>query len=210
MHAFSIVLSSAYLPPISYFQAIAKASKVYVDIHEHYQKQSFRNRALIINSHGILPLSIPVIQCEGNHTKMQCTGISNQTPWQRSHWRSMEAAYNNSPFFLYYKDDLEKFYTNSYFNLVEFNMMILSFFMKKLHLNTPVETSTVFIPYGSASFQGDELLDLRQMIHPKRESIYSLSPYIRSFDVDIPSTKAGNISMLDLLCNSGSEAVSFL
>jgi len=53
-------------------------------------------------------LSIPVLKVNGNHTLTKDIRIATSIPWQRVHWRSIETAYNNSPFFLYYKDEFEK------------------------------------------------------------------------------------------------------
>ncbi|MEG1763074.1 MAG: WbqC family protein [Bacteroidales bacterium] len=210
MNTTSILLSSAYLPPISYFQALSKAGKIYIDAQENYQKQSFRNRAQIVGSHGVLSLSVPIIQTDGNHTPMGHVGIANQMPWQRSHWRSMEAAYNNSPFFLYYKDELSEFYQQPYTNLMQLNEALLRFFIRKLHWSVSLENTSEFIPYHSPILETEKLLDLRLQIHPKRACRDTFTSYIRSFDIDLPLNYQGNISVLDLLCNLGGDTSAYL
>ncbi len=44
--------------------------------------------------------------------------------WQLNHWRAIESAYLASPFFLFYQDELENFYTSTHQSLLEFNMQL--------------------------------------------------------------------------------------
>jgi hypothetical protein len=106
----SILLATAYLPPVQYFMAIVNADDVYIEKHETYHKQTFRNRCEIYTANGKLPLTIPVIKVNGNHTRIDEITISDQYKWQILHWRAIKIAYSNSPFFLYYKDDLSVFF----------------------------------------------------------------------------------------------------
>ena len=103
-----ILTSIAYMPPIEFFVNLKGASAVWIEQHENYQKQTFRNRTQIYASNGVQNLIIPVQRAI--HTKIKDTLIDYRTPWQRNHWRSITAAYNNSPYFLYYKDAIEPFY----------------------------------------------------------------------------------------------------
>ena len=100
------ILSTAYLPPIEYFAMILQSGAWKIENHEHYIKQSYRNRCNIITANGLLNLSIPVNKTDGNHTFIHDIRISYLSNWQSNHWRAIESAYNKSPFFLYYRDDL--------------------------------------------------------------------------------------------------------
>jgi hypothetical protein len=55
-----VLLSTAYLAPVSYYVLLARAGKVVIEQHENYQKQSYRNRCLIAAANGPMVLSIPV------------------------------------------------------------------------------------------------------------------------------------------------------
>ena len=94
-----ILLSTAYLPPIEYFATILACDGFELENHEHYIKQSYRNRCKIMTSNGILDLSIPVNKVNGNHTLIKDIRISYLSNWQSNHWRAIESAYNKSPFF---------------------------------------------------------------------------------------------------------------
>jgi hypothetical protein len=40
--------------------ACVKSGNILLERHEHYEKQTIRNRALIFGANGILPLIIPI------------------------------------------------------------------------------------------------------------------------------------------------------
>ncbi|NPA68875.1 MAG: WbqC family protein, partial [Chlorobi bacterium] len=44
-----VVLSTAYFPPVSYFEIILKSKEVFIEQHENYTKQTYRNRCEILS-----------------------------------------------------------------------------------------------------------------------------------------------------------------
>jgi len=56
----AVLLSTAYLGPVQYFSKLVNYEKAYIDYYEHYSKQSFRNRCVILSANNTLSLSIPV------------------------------------------------------------------------------------------------------------------------------------------------------
>ncbi|MFN0035451.1 MAG: WbqC family protein, partial [Saprospiraceae bacterium] len=52
-------------------------------------------------------------------------------PWQRQHWRSIQAAYGNAPFFDHYADDIRPFYERRWEFLFDYNLEIQAFVLKK-------------------------------------------------------------------------------
>ena len=53
-----LLLSTAYLPPVEYFAAIAKYGGALLEACENYQKQSYRNRCTILTANGKMNLNI--------------------------------------------------------------------------------------------------------------------------------------------------------
>ena len=118
-----LLLSSAYLPPISFFTAMLESGgEVFIEQFDSYHKQTFRNRALIATSSGVQSLTIPVVKSEGGKMLMKDVRISDHGEWRHLHWNALETAYMNSPFFIYYQDDLRPFYEKRYEFLLDFNM----------------------------------------------------------------------------------------
>jgi len=99
MIAKSVILSSAYIPPVDYMTWIYGAERIILEKHENYIKQTYRNRCYIYSANGKLALTIPVIKTQGNHTPIDNIVIDYSEQWQKNHMRAIESAYNSSPFF---------------------------------------------------------------------------------------------------------------
>jgi len=129
-----ISLPTAYAPNIEYISEIARSEQFCIDISEPYVRQTFRSRCEILTSQGVQKLSIPIDKKSTQSGRIKDVKIDYAENWQRQHWRSFLASYNNSPYFLYYQDELKVFYEKRYGFLVDFNADILSFILKKMQL----------------------------------------------------------------------------
>lgn len=197
-----VVLSTAYLPPIAWF-ALLEQHEVWLEAHETYPKQTFRNRTEIYSEKGRMALSIPVNRPGGNRTPIGEVQIFNEEKWYLRHWRAIQSAYEASPYFLYYKDDLLDFYRGEIDNLFEFNYQLINVLSKLMGIETKMNLTTTFEKNPANG------TDLRQLIHPKRKMENVIFPsYIQVF-IDrhgfIP-----NLSILDLLFNMGPESKDYL
>ncbi len=198
-----VILSSAYFPPVCYFSAIAQAEKVTVDLNECYQKQSYRSRTVILSANGPLSLIVPIKKVAPFTTSISEVRIDYKMPWQRNHWRALTAAYNNSPYFLYYQDYISGFFEDKPELLVDFNSNILKVLLKLLKINTPIEFSRL-----QAIERGEDLIDLRQTIHPKREAPIATPSYSQVFQDKFGFVE--QMSVLDLLFNEGPMVSRYL
>ena len=198
------VFSTAYLPPIGYFAPIINSQKTLIEDDENYVKQTYRNRCLIYTANGLFPLSIPVVKVNGNHTKIKDIEISYFENWQQHHWRSIVSAYNQSPFFLYYRDELEVFFTKQFKYLLDFNTELMKVILEALDLNTEIVFTEKFIGNDNHSY-----LDLRNKFNPKKRDTENGFPeYTQVFNEKhgfIP-----NLSIIDLLFNEGPNALDYL
>lgn len=201
------LLSTAYLPPVEWFAAYAQADAVWLEAEEHYLKQTYRNRCILLNVSGSVELSVPVSKTVPNHCPIREMRISYAENWPRNHWRSIETSYSTSPYFLYYRDYLEPFYLRRYDWLWDFNLEMLSVMLRLLRLP---ERHRLTVAYeAQPSGKGD----FRALIHPKRrpEPDYPFrgqEPYRQVFAGQQPFTP--NLSVLDLLCNLGPESAEYL
>ena len=202
-----VLLSTAYLPPVEWFAAYAQADVVWLEAEEHYLKQTYRNRCILLNVSGSIELSVPVSKTAPNHCPVREMRISYAENWPRNHWKSLETSYGTSPYFLYYRDYLEPFYLRRYDWLWDFNLEMLSVMLRLLRLPERHRLTDAYEaqPSGKADF--------RARIHPKRRSepdypFRGQEPYRQVFAGQQPFTP--NLSVLDLLCNLGPESAAYL
>lgn len=198
-----ILLSTTYLGTIEFFANIIVADEVLMEQHEHYIKQTFRNRCTIATANGLQSLTIPVIKVNGNHTKMKDILIAYDERWQILHWRTIVSAYSNSPYFLYYKDLLEPFYFKEFKFLIDFNFQLLEEILDILEINRKISFTELFKVNPE-----NNLVDLRNSFHPKVKSDQNFSPYIQVFAEKFEFFP--NLSIIDLLFNEGPSTIDYL
>lgn len=208
MSSFStVVLSTAYFPPVDLFIALANGKKILMEKNETFLKQSYRNRCKIYASDGVLPLSIPVQKADGDLiTQIK---IDYTKSWLQQHKRAIVSAYNSSPFFEYYQDDIFSILDSKEENLFTLNEKLIFKLMELIGLKNNIEYTSEYI-----QSYPDYVLDLRGKISPKidisdiMDSIKIKRPYYQVF-----SDKYGfisNLSIIDTLFNEGPNTIDFL
>ena len=186
----SAIFSTAYLPPVSYIAECLRAEEIVIEIWETYRKQTIRNHCNIYGPNGRQKLSIPVIKVHGNRTLTKDIRILNTQNWQSIHWRSIETAYNNSPFFLYYRDYFEPFYLKKFDFLLDFNTKLLEIIFMILRVEKGIGFTDHFV----------------NRLNNHHNFIFT--PYTQVF-----SPKSGfipGLSVIDLIFNLGPEATDHL
>ncbi len=204
----TIYLSSAYLAPVEYYSKLKAYDKIYIEQHDHYVKQTYRNRCNIAGPEGVLSLSVPIIRPDTPKCAMKDYRISDHGNWRHLHWNAIESAYNNTPFFEYYKDDLRPFYENKYTFLADFNEELRCKICELMDISPVVEHTASY----HTDFLPDEA-DYREVIHPKKDYTevdqdFLPKPYYQVFE-----SRHGflpNLSIIDLLFNMGPESVLVL
>ena len=176
-----------------------------IDIHETYQKQSFRNRCQILGANGILELSIPVVKPFGNRSATKDILIEYETNWMQVHWKAILSCYNHSPFFEIFAQELAHLYETKEKYLIDFNQKVLLQLMSSLDFNLSLNFSDEFPGNNTGRF------DFRNSIHPKEnkqkpDPQFKPTPYYQVF-----SAKFGfvpNLSFLDLMLNEGPQTIA--
>ncbi len=115
-----MLLPTAYLPPLSYIQALMSEPAT-IEQMETFEKQTFRNRALIRDAKAdLVRLTVPVKKVE--HKQMtRDIEISYQSRWQHQHWITLVSAYQHTPYFMYFADYLRPYYEREYRWLIDLN-----------------------------------------------------------------------------------------
>ncbi len=197
----TLLISTAYLAPIEYYANLLPYSKIILEQHEYFVKQSYRNRCELLSANGKLALSIP-LQERKNKSLTKDIRIDNSVLWQLQHWKSIQSAYNSSPFFEYFQDDLFPFYQNKTNYLIDFNFEIQEKVSELLGLKNTIQRSEVY------QNPNKETCDARNKFTPKVMSTHSFPEYIQVFENKFPFVS--NLSILDLLFNLGNESELYL
>ena len=189
-----------YFSPISQYHALLNSDSIIFEVEDNYQKQTYRNRCYIYGANGKQLLNIPVtIPKSSKKTKSKDILVENAN-WQKQHYKSLEAAYNHSPFFEFYKDDLRKIFSKKYTYLLDVNLDSFNFIMDALEL---------FKEYTlSKKYEETKLNDFRNLADSKKKVEISSIPYIQMFDQKFGFLK--NLSILDLLFMEGPNSINFL
>ncbi|MFY0654287.1 MAG: WbqC family protein [Cyclobacteriaceae bacterium] len=199
-----LVVESQYFPPLEYFSLLKDRAELVIDGHEHFVKQTYRNRCHILTSNKILPLSVPL---SGANKKIRTKNIqiNYQENWQKDHWRGILSTYNKSPFFEYYEGHIRAIIHGNHKFLIDLNQEILSFCLKVLQLNVNITYSEEYIESSI-----EELEDYRSVIHPKishiGRKIYRPVAYTQVFGNNFVE----NLSILDLIFCCGPDSKTYI
>ena len=191
-----------YFAPISQYSEIINSDEVLFEVHDNFQKQSFRNRCYIFNTNGKQLLNIPVKHPNSSSRKQtKDTLVENATHWQDQHFKSLKTAYRNSPFFEFYVDDLAHIFEKKYTYLQDINIDTFLFVSEALQISSNFKKTSSYIEVLESN-------DFRNLAAIKTQPKNLVKPYIQMFD-----DKHGflpNLSILDLLFMEGPNAISFL
>lgn len=204
----SVYLSSAYLAPIEYYAKLYAYPRAFVEQHDHYIKQTYRNRCTIAAADGPLTLSIPTERTEELKCPMKDIRISDHGNWRHLHWTAIESAYRNSPFFDYYRDDFQPFYEKKYAFLFDFNERLRSLICQLTDIEPHVRSTEEY----KQTFSANEH-DFRDIIHPKKDHSLFDPDFAPARYYQVFEERHGflpNLSIIDLLFNMGPESLIVL
>lgn len=191
-----------YLPPVSYFSALkAQDFKVLLEQHEHFPKQTFRNRASIASPDGLLDLTVPVVKGSKVHTAFKDVKISYESKWQRLHWLSLQTCYRSSAYFEYYEYGIVSFYERKYDFLFDFNYAFLEWIVKQLKITPEFNLTEEYvkeIPLNQ---------DFRSGFKKNEVHLTQTKPYFQVFSDRNPFIP--NLSVVDLLFNQGPQSKNY-
>lgn len=194
------ILIPPYFGPISTWAEIYNCDVIW-DIHKNYNKQSYRNRTFIHSANGVQKLTVPI-----KHSLIKFTlndsYIDNSTNWQQIHWKSIKIAYSSSPYFEFYKDSLEVFFSKKYTKLLDLNMKTIKMVSEWLEVDLNNDFSKKYVEDYNTKF------DLRNLIEHKNKRKKLIPYYTQVF-----SNKNGfinDLSIIDLIFNEGPNSLRFL
>ena len=171
-----MLIETAYLPPVSWMMLAYQAEELVIEAHENYQKGSWRNRCTILGPNGIQPLSVPLRKGKNQKQLIRDVEIAYEEPWQQVHWRSIQAAYGNSPYFEHFSHEIEPFYHKKHRFLFDLNLELIQWITSTLGWDKSIELSARYTEDRPEN-------DYRNMLSPKKNLPDSLPmhPYPQVF-----------------------------
>jgi len=198
----SILIHPSYFPSISHYVALVQAQNIQFEVDDNFQKQTNRNRMFIYSPNGIQMLNIPIKHATNKHQKFKDVKIENDFDWQKNHFKSLEAAYRSSPFFEYFEDDFRPIFEKKKVFMLDLNFEIFEMINHCLGINPEFTKTTEYFKEID-----ENVADLRYLINGKKDP-NTFETYPQVFD-----DKHGflnNLSIIDLLCNEGRHALTYL
>lgn len=202
-----MIFPALYNGPINYYARLVRQQEIVIEQYDHYSKQTFRNRCMILGPNGVVKLSIPVSRRHGVKTLLRDIRIDYDSNWNRIHWRGLVAAYAASPFFEYLSDELSPVYHQKFTYLLDLNRQLIELTLGILDLNIPVVLTKGFTPLLPDR-------DPRSIIDPKKKEAVADPWFLPMEYHQVFSDRLGfhpNLSILDLIFNEGPrDARSYL
>ena len=201
------LLSSTYFGPIQWYQKLHRMPCI-IEQHDHFVKQTYRNRCVIATANGTQTLTVPIERYDGTKCPMRDIRISDHGNWRHLHWNALVSAYGETPFFEFYADDLRPFFEKRHTFLFDLNLDIMHTMCQLLDVRPQVTLSEHYIVLPS---EDNEVVDFREAIRPKHplpDADFNPTPYYQ-----VRAQRHGflpNLSILDLLFNEGPEGIFYL
>jgi hypothetical protein len=195
-----------------------------------YDKHGWRNRNRIKTANGSQWITIPVISAGAieNSTPINQIKIDWSRNWNEKHWAMISQSYGKSPFFADYKDLLAPYYSSKPILLADFTIDLTRFISRLLSFNhvkfmrssdlknvTGLKTDrliSILTQVGTTHYiSGPSAKDYieKEKFDEAKISLeymtYEYPEYPQRFPPFDP-----NLSILDLLFNTGKEAIKYI
>lgn len=201
-----MLLNTAYFPPVTYMTCVVRGGRFFIEQWESYGKQSYRNRCSILSANGVQCLVVPVKHDRKVKLLTKDVRIDYSTPWQKLHYRSIESAYRNAPFYDYYIEEFLPFFRREEMFLLDLNNRILEAFLRIFNVSKTLTLTSDYEAHPAG------VCDMRDAFHPKpsrRVGSFRVEtkPYTQTFADRFPFIP--DLSVMDLLFNMGPEAMDY-
>ena len=195
------VFIPTYFSPISQYGMMYQSEKIEFEVTDNFQKQTYRNRCYIYGANGKQLLNIPIRHSKSEvKQKTKDIKIEEGSNWQKQHYKSLKSAYNSSPFFEFYEDDLMRIFEKEYTYLQDVNLDSFEFINEALDLNLSYRLTEKYEVKIESDYR--DLANVKSRLNCESDS------YIQMFDDK--HGFIGNLSILDLLFMEGPNSISFL
>jgi hypothetical protein len=224
-----LVIDIQYFTTAILYKNLYKFSNIIFDQYETYQKMGFRNRCQVAGAEGIVNLSIPLAGGRDQKVLVKDVRISGRQPWAAQHWKTIVSCYSRSPWFEFYRDELEGLYRRRFEFLLDWNLACFDWSLRALGMVMPVALTDrwekVYADAGVVDWRGKILAKGGQGVGGFGEGSRTgvggpeggvevdgpeggVLPYRQVFEERIGFIP--NLSILDLLFCEGKNAIRYI
>ena len=201
-----------YFGPISWYSRLLRTENWRIDDTEHYVKQTTRNHCLIATANGVQKLTVPVEKPSRNEDRgtriepllTREVRLSDHGKWRTEHWNAICTAYGESPFFDYYADDLRPFFERRDWEfLFDYDMAIFEKMLELVGIAPKGQGVQEFRSSGVQTIESSTVNSQLSTVNCQLGGTYW----------QVYQTRHGflpDLSILDLLCCMGPEAILYL
>lgn len=201
----SLIIENQYFPVVNWCKYSFQKKYIILHASETYQKMSFRNRAVICGSNGLINLSVPIENGRNQKTAFKDIKIAYRDNWSSNHWRSIVSCYSKSPFFDYYSHGLQEILQQKHIYLFDLNLQALEWLKKVLRFPAEIIVVKEEKMAGHQNFAEDAT---NTWLPKNFQQDGNLIRYAQVFEDRIGFQP--NVSILDLLFNMGPAAGKLL
>ena len=213
-----------YLPWIGFFDKLDQVDKfVFLD-KAHHSKSGFLNRNKIKTPQGSFTLTVPL---KNKGVPINELLIVDNSNWQASHWKTIEAFYKKSPFWNDYKDGFEQLYKRKWKKLASLNIALIEHINALLTITTETVLESDFpIDFGSGNSRNVNItshLNGNVYLSGTGARVYNdinefeaqnITLLYQDFNHPVYPQRWGefqhNLSIIDMLFNCGPETIEII
>jgi WbqC-like protein family len=165
-----LITEFQYFPSVILYKKLNNFSNIVFEQYEYYQKMTFRNRCRVAGAEGSIDLSIPLEKGRDQRSPIKDVRIANSRKWQAEHWKTLLSCYSRSPWFEFYRDELEGLYRRPVSFLMDWNLACFEWSIHVLEL--PLKIG--FTEAWQKTYPEEGWVDWRGKILPKELAISGL------------------------------------
>lgn len=198
-----LLIEYQYFGTVNYYKTLFQYLNIEFEEYENYQKGSFRNRTPVPGANGVINLSVPLQKGRDQKALFRDIKIDYRENWMVQHIRTLDACYNRTPFYEFYRDSIRDLLNQEETHLMSLDKKLVQWVLKMLKAK-PVISST---ERYSLKVQ-EEIVDARNSILPGKDLSIDIPEYAQVFEDRIGFKP--NMSILDLLFCQGPASAGLL
>lgn len=213
------VLQPCYFPSLGVLSRVAMSDVIIWADSFQYSKHGTINRTRIKTASGASWLTISVLTKGGKGRQIRYMAVDRQHHWPQSHLKSLEVSYQNSPYFYFFTEELERLLHADCDKLNDLLLASTRFLFNKIRLGARLITSDQLPSIKDRSQKvvswmrecgcDEYIVEKKDLAFIDSNTIFSAGVKISEFDYieteyhQLFHSFISNLSGLDLLFNEG-------